>query len=85
MMVDLIRAVLNIMIDKNYLDSKKEITFEPTGNADKIVIPNLRPFDAINMIAKRSLPEKSNGVGYYFYETTKGIIFVVGITWYQSR
>ena len=27
------------------------------------------------MIAKRALPEKSNGTGYYFYETTKGIYF----------
>tara|TARA_B110000902_G_scaffold262685_1_gene340069 strand:+ start:776 stop:2242 length:1467 start_codon:yes stop_codon:yes gene_type:complete len=68
-------AVLKILMDKNYLDSKKELSFEPCGNADKIVIPNLRPFDAINMIARKSLPEKSNGTGYYFYETTKGIYF----------
>ena len=39
------------------------------------VVPNMRPFDAINMIAKKTLPEKSGGVGYYFYETTKGIYF----------
>ena len=69
------RAVYQIMFDENYLDSKKVLTFEPCGNSDKIVIPNLRPFDAINMIANRSLPEKSNGVGYYFYETTKGFHF----------
>jgi hypothetical protein len=68
-------AVLKILTDKNYLDSKKELSFEPCGNADKIVIPNLRPFDAINMIARKSLPEKSNGTGYYFYETTKGLYF----------
>ena len=68
-------SVLQILTDKEYLDSKKQISFEPCGNSDKIVIPNLRPYDAINMIAKRSLPEKSNGVGYYFYETTKGIYF----------
>ena len=68
-------SVLQILTDENYLDSKKQISFEPCGNSDKIVIPNLRPYDAINMIAKRSLPEKSNGVGYYFYETTKGIYF----------
>ena len=70
------RAVHQIMLDENYLDSKKELTFEPCGNSDKIVIPNLRPFDAINMIARKALPEKSNGVGYYFYETTKGIYSV---------
>jgi hypothetical protein len=69
------RAVHQIMFDDNYLDSKKELTFEPCGNNDKVVIPNLRPFDAINMIASKSLPEKSSGVGYYFYETTKGFHF----------
>ena len=67
--------VIKILMDENYLDSKKEISYEPTGNINDIVIPNLRPFDAINMIAKKTLPEKSDGVGYYFYETTKGIYF----------
>ena len=69
------RAVHQIMFDENYLDSRKEMTYEPCGNSDKVVIPNLRPFAAINMIAEKSLPEKSNGVGYYFYETTKGFHF----------
>ena len=27
------------------------------------------------MIADKALPEKSDGVGYYFYETTKGFHF----------
>ena len=67
--------VIKILMDENYLDSKKEISYEPTGNINDVVIPNMRPFDAINMIAKRSLPEKSRGVGYYFYETTKGLFF----------
>ena len=68
-------TVLKIMMDKNYIDTKKEMSMEPTGNAHKIVIPNMRPYDAINMIAKRSLAQKSGAVGYYFYETTKGIYF----------
>ena len=67
--------VNSIFIDQNYLDSKKELTFEPCGNSDKIVVPNMRPFDAINMIASKSMPGKSGGVGYYFYETTKGFNF----------
>jgi len=68
-------AVLKILMDKDYLDTKKEMSFEPTGNSDKIVIPNLRPFEAINMIANKSLAEKSGAVGYYFYETTMGMNF----------
>ena len=69
------RAVYAMFLDENYLDSRKTLTFEPCGNSDKIVVPNMRPFDAINMIARKALPEKSNGVGYYFYETTKGYNF----------
>ena len=68
-------SALKILTDEDLLDSKKQISFEPCGNSDKIVIPNLRPFDAINMMANRALPQMSNGVGYYFYETTKGIYF----------
>ena len=67
--------VMKILMDENYLDSKKEISFEPTGNINDVVIPNMRPFDAINMIAKRTMPKNSGGVGYYFYETTKGLYF----------
>jgi len=40
-------------MDKNYIDTKKEMSMEPTGNAHKIVIPNMRPYDAINMIARK--------------------------------
>ena len=69
------RAVHQIMFDENYLDSRKEMTYEPCGNSDKVVIPNLRPFDAINLISKKALSGNSNGVGYYFYETTKGFHF----------
>ena len=69
------RAVIDIMKDENYLDSRKKLHYEPTGNANKIVVPNLPPFDAINMIAKKSVSDKSNGVGYYFYETTGGFYF----------
>ena len=48
-------TVLKILMDKDYLDTKKEMSFEPTGNSDKVVIPNMRPFDAINMIAKNMI------------------------------
>ena len=69
------RAIVDIMKDKNYLDSRKKLHIEPTGNSLKVVVPNLNPFDAINMIANKSLPDKSNGAGYFFYETTGGYYF----------
>jgi len=71
------QMVNKIFTDENYLDSHKTLNFQQTRNADKIVIPNLNPFSAIRMICKRSLPEiqSSKGVGYLFYETTKGFHF----------
>jgi hypothetical protein len=69
------RAVIDIMKDKDYLDSRKKLYYEPTGNSNKIVIPNLSPFDAIDTIAQKSVADKSKGVGYYFYETTGGYYF----------
>ena len=68
-------SVATIFQDKTGLDSKKKLFLEPTRNSDTVVIPNLRPFDAINLIADKALPKNGNGVGYYFYETTKGFHF----------
>ena len=67
--------VAKIFADKSYLDSRKRLLFEPTRNSDKIVIPNVRPFKAIDMICKKALAKNSKGAGYYFYETTKGFHF----------
>ena len=64
-----------IFKDKSYLDSRKRFNFEPTRNSDKLVIPNMRPFDAIMMCADKALPKNTKGAGYYFYETTKGYHF----------
>ena len=67
--------VQQIVSDKEGLDSRKTLYYEETGNSDKIVMPNIPPFKAINMIAKKSLSKYGDGVGYYFYETTKGFYF----------
>ena len=67
--------VQEILGDKDGLDSRKKLYYESTKNSDKLVIPNLSPFKAISMCAKRALPYYTKGVGYYFYETTKGFYF----------
>ena len=69
------QAVDSIFGDPKYLDSRKVLHKQPTRNQDKICIPNLTPFDAIGLLAKRALPEKTEGAGYLFYETTKGFHF----------
>ena len=64
--------VQEIFGDKEGLDSRKKLYFEETRNQDKIVMPNVSPFKAINMVAKRAMSGEMKGVGMYFYETTKG-------------
>ena len=64
-----------ILRDKNGLNSSKRFVYEPTRNQDKFVMPNVRPFDAINILANKALSKNAKGAGYYFYETTKGFYF----------
>jgi len=71
------QMVSKILDDKDYLDSKRTLFYQKTGNQDKIVIPNMRPFKAIEMLAKRALADQteSTSAGYHFYQTTKGFHF----------
>ena len=70
-------SVYSIFKRPEYLDSKKKLYFQKTQNSDKIVVPNINPFDAIKMLAKRALPEsfRDKGVGYLFFETPRGFHF----------
>ena len=67
--------VQEIVGDKEGLDSRKRLYFEETSNSDKFVMPNISPFKAISLVKRRAIPEHTKGVGYYFYETTKGFYF----------
>ncbi len=69
------QSVVKIFKDEAYLDSKKILTVEETRNNDTIVVPNMRPLKAIDMIADKALPSNTKGAGYLFYETTKGFHF----------
>ena len=70
-------SVYSIFKRPEYLDSKKKLYFQKTQNSDKIVVPNINPFDAIKMLAKRALPEsfRDKGAGYLFFETPRGFHF----------
>ena len=68
-------SAVQIYTDTDTLDGRKQFKFEPTRNADKIVMPNIRPFNAINMLADRALSKNGSSAGYLFYETTKAFYF----------
>mgnify|MGYP003139833859 CR=1 FL=1 len=72
---DISASALSILKDEQVLDSKKKVYFEPTRNADTVVIPNMAPLKAIGLLADRALSKNGEGAGYYFYETTKGFHF----------
>ena len=72
---DIGRMAATILKDPNGLNTSKRIYYEPTRNQDTILMPNLRPFDAINLISKKALSGNAKGAGYYFYETPKGFHF----------
>jgi hypothetical protein len=57
------------------LESDKEFDIEETQNVYDIVIPNWKPFDAMNWLAKRSMAEHRDGANYMFYETREGFHF----------
>ncbi len=69
------QMVASIFGDENGLDSKKTLNFQKTRNIDKIVIPNLNPFDAITMLCRRALADNSNSAGFNFWETAQGFNF----------
>jgi hypothetical protein len=72
---DLDTSAIKIFANQSALDGRKQFKVEPTRNQDKFVMPNVRPFDAINMLASKSLSKNGTSAGYLFYETTKAFYF----------
>jgi len=69
-------AVKKIFQDETYLNSKKNLIVEKTLENQKVIIPNMHPFSAIQMLAQRSISETHNNASsFMFYETTKGFHF----------
>ena len=68
-------GVSQILRSKRFLNSKKKLYIEPTATNTKMVIPNLRPYKAINMMAKSAISGLYENAGYLFYETPQGFFF----------
>lgn len=68
--------VRKILRDPNYLNSTTRFFYEETSNLMKMVVPNIKPLDAIMNLSIRSNSKKfSQSPTYIFYETTKGFHF----------
>ena len=61
---------------EKHLKTSKKVYIEPTDGIHKVVIPNLHPFDAINMILQDCRSKNFDLMpNYNFYETSKGYRF----------
>lgn len=60
---------------KEDIKTKKELFISPTVGNKKVVIPNLRPFDFIQMATKESLSKATSAPGFIFFETFRGYVF----------
>ena len=69
------KAVSNIFKSEWGIGSHKRLYVEPSSENKKVVIPNLRPLDAIEFLSTRALSNYTNTPSFHFYETTRGFHF----------
>ena len=66
--------VRRLVKEKQFLGSDKRFLTDDSVGLERIVIPNLRPLTAIQMIAQRAKTKKDSP--FVFFETTKGLHFL---------
>ena len=67
--------VQEIIKGSNFLGSHKYFTIDPTLNVRKFVIPNLTPYQAVNLLKNEAISKKENSPHYLFYENSEGYHF----------
>lgn len=58
-----------------YLESKKNVSVEPTKDLPVVVIPYLTPFTAISFIRQRSISNNNKSSPLFFFENKYGYFF----------
>ena len=67
--------VETILIDDNYLSTNKPIYIDWTKNIRKYVIPNLNPFQTIELLRKEAVSAEEQAPHFLFYENPNGFHF----------
>ena len=67
--------VEKVLTDPNILNSKKDISIEPSAGIKKYVSPNIRPLDIITLAKQQAVAVFKGEPTYLFYETLKGFNF----------
>lgn len=65
----------NLVRNPDFLNSAKNIYIEPSFGLHTEIFTNERPLDAIEKLSLKTLSEKYNNAGYYFYETSDGFYY----------
>ena len=72
---DVVRRIYDELYLHEIYIKPKEIEIENTRSIQDIWIPNWKPFDAINWLASKSVPEGKFGSNFFFYENRDGYHF----------
>ena len=72
---DIVRSIFDDLYLRESDMNVKFVDIEPTQNVNDIWIPNWKPFEAINWLASKSVPETKMGSNYMFYENRDGFNF----------
>ena len=67
--------VKEILTSKNHLGSRKSIDIEPTKNIRSYVMPNITPFEAIDIMQEEAISKDEQAPHYLFYENQNGFHF----------
>jgi len=66
--------IVQTMVETD-LDSDKKLYSEPSADKKKIIAPNVKPLDVIDIATKNAVSEKFNQSTYFFWESTSGFNF----------
>lgn len=59
-------------IHKNYMKSEKPIEVEDTKGTQNVIVPNMNPYSAVDMLRKRGVSTENKSSSYLFFETRNG-------------
>jgi len=67
--------VEDLLTNKFYINSQKDLFIEPTSGIRKIVAPNHHPFRIINHLKRETISEQNSSPNFLFFENLYGIHF----------
>jgi hypothetical protein len=77
--------VSKMLLNPNYLGTRKRIFIENTSGVKKFVAPNVRPLDIIRMATEQGVSNFKNESTFLFYETLKGFHYRTLASMYNEK